>query len=89
MRRKGGALARITPPADTTTLPCSPISKDVPTAHTAKLHEVDYQGETIVVEGSVRRIEKGKGRDWLTLLVLETLGKCSPFNAYLLVLIYM
>ena len=89
MRRKEGALARITPLADTTTLPWSPILKDVPTANTVKLHEVDSQGETIVVEGSVRRIEKGNGRDWLTLLVHETLGKCSPFNAYLLVLIYM
>ena len=89
MRRKGGALARITPLADTTTLPWSPISKDVPTANTVKLHEVDSQGEAIVVEGSVRKVEKGKGRDWLTLLVRETLGKYSPFNAFLLVLIHM
>ena len=89
MRQKGGALARITPLADTTTLPWSPISKDVPTANTVELHEVDSQGEAIVVKEGVRKVEKGKGRDWLTLLVRETLGKSRSFNACLLVLIYM
>ena len=89
MGGKGSALAHITPLADATSLSLLPVSKDVPTANAVKLHEVDPRGEAIAVEGGVGKVGKGKGRDWLTLLVRETLGEHSPFNVYFFVLIHM
>ena len=61
-------------------LPWMPTSKDAPIAGTVKLHEVDALGEVVTTKKSTGKADKGKGRDWLTLFVRETLGKYSPFG---------
>ncbi|VDB92141.1 unnamed protein product [Peniophora sp. CBMAI 1063] len=67
-----GTNVHILPLTTRPALPWLPTSKDVPSAESLKLHEVDAQGEAVVAKKN-SRADKGKGRDWLTLLVREML----------------
>ncbi|KZV62336.1 AAA family ATPase [Peniophora sp. CONT] len=67
------ARVHVVPLTTKSTLPWLPTSKDVPVAESLKLHEVDDKGEIVTSKKSVGKADKGKGRDWLTLLVREAL----------------